>query len=75
MTDWYDEDDPAIGTGGTADSPASSGVHCDACNSWMDDGDTHCPNCGSARWRLADEKSQRRRSSGPTVTGHGPRRG
>ncbi|HJL77555.1 MAG TPA: hypothetical protein QF417_09815 [Acidimicrobiales bacterium] len=49
MTDWYDEDDPAIGTGGTADSPASSGVHCDACNSWMDDGDTHCPNCGSER--------------------------
>ncbi|SVC63185.1 uncharacterized protein METZ01_LOCUS316039 [marine metagenome] len=49
MTDWYDEDDPAIGTGGTADSPASSGVHCDACNSWMDDGDTHCPNCGSKR--------------------------
>tara|TARA_Y100000588_G_scaffold91473_1_gene98783 strand:- start:206 stop:412 length:207 start_codon:yes stop_codon:yes gene_type:complete len=48
MTDWYDEDDPAVGVGGTSES-TDSGVHCDACGEWMDVGDDNCPNCGSGR--------------------------
>ena len=35
--------------GGTADVPSRSGVHCDACNEWMDADDANCPNCGSER--------------------------
>ncbi|MDP6975746.1 MAG: hypothetical protein QF575_04190 [Acidimicrobiales bacterium] len=48
MTDWFDEDDPAVGVGGTSES-TDSGVHCDACGDWMDVGDDNCPNCGSGR--------------------------
>ncbi len=48
MSDFFD-DEPGVGMGGTADVPASSGVHCYACNEWMDVSDANCPNCGSER--------------------------
>ena len=47
MSDFFDE--PGVGMGGTADVPSRSGVHCDACNEWMDADDANCPNCGSER--------------------------
>ena len=47
MSDFFDE--PGVGMGGTADVPSRSGVHCDACNEWMDVDDVNCPNCGSER--------------------------
>jgi len=47
MSDSFDE--PGVGMGGTADVPSRSGVHCDACNEWMDAYDANCPNCGSER--------------------------
>ena len=47
MSDFFEE--PGVGMGGTADVPSRSGVHCDACNEWMDVDDANCPNCGSER--------------------------
>ena len=47
MSDFFDE--PGVGMGGTADESSRSGVHCDACNEWMDVSDASCPNCGSER--------------------------
>ena len=44
MSDFFDE--PGVGT---ADVPSRSGVHCDACNEWMDVSDANFPNCRSER--------------------------